>query len=64
MRVGFLIAMLASEDTNQGETFRSAKVDLSLPFWAAAMLEETESIVEGVVVVVDVDLALIREMDG
>lgn len=58
------MAILAREDTSQGETFRSAKVDFSFPFWAAAMVEETESFVVVALVEFDVGLALIREMDG
>lgn len=52
------MAMFAREETSQGDTFKSAKVDFSLPFWAAVMV--SEGFVEGVVVV----LALMREMDG
>jgi hypothetical protein len=62
MRVGFLMAMFAREDTNQGDTFRSANVDFSLPFCAAAIVSV---VVVGLVVVDDVvDLALMRDMDG
>lgn len=60
MRVGFLMAMLAREETSQGDTFKSAKVDFSFPFGAVVMVEDV--VVEGLVVVVD--LALMREMDG
>jgi len=61
MRVGFLMAMFAREETNQGDTFKSANVDFSLPFWAAVMVED----VVGAGAEADVvDLALMREMDG
>jgi hypothetical protein len=62
MRVGFLMAMLAREETSQGETFRSANVDFSLPFCAAVMV--SVAVVAGLVVGEEVDLALMRDIDG
>jgi hypothetical protein len=64
MRVGFLMAMFAREETNQGETFRSANVDFSLPFCAAVMVSVVVVVVAVLVVVEGTDLALIRDMDG
>jgi hypothetical protein len=63
MRVGFLMAMFAREETNQGDTFKSANVDFSLPFCAAVMVSVVV-VVAGLVVVDGTDLALIRDMDG
>jgi hypothetical protein len=63
MRVGFLMAMLAREETSQGDTFKSANVDFSLPFCAAVMVSVV--VVAGLVVVgEEVDLALMRDIDG
>jgi hypothetical protein len=64
MRVGFLMAMFAREETNQGDTFKSAKVDFSFPFCAAVIVSVAVT-GAGLVVVEDVvDLALMRDMDG
>jgi hypothetical protein len=58
------MAMFAREETNQGETFRSANVDFSLPFCAAVMVSVVVVVVAVLVVVEGTDLALIRDMDG
>jgi hypothetical protein len=64
MRVGFLMAMFAREETSHGDTFKSAKVDFSLPF-SAAVIVSVVVVDTGLVVVEDVvDLALMRDMDG
>ena len=54
------MAILARDETSQGETFKSAKVDFSLPFCAAAMVSDV-FVDDWVLVVV---LALMRDMDG